>query len=65
MTLKPQIALFAALLAALGGSPEDGETSEFRKATIGLQQITHEPQELDRPPEGWCYQVEHIDPSAK
>lgn len=65
MTLKPQIALFAALLAALGGSPEDSEAGEFNKATIGLQQITHEPSEGGAFPEGWSYEVEYIDPATK
>jgi len=43
MTLNPQIALFAALLAALGGptqagSPEESETGEFRRAHAGLRE---------------------------
>ena len=47
MTLNPQIALFAALLAALGGpvgarSSEETETGEFRKAQTGLHRFLHE-----------------------
>ncbi|MBP1628962.1 MAG: hypothetical protein H6Q00_3437 [Holophagaceae bacterium] len=57
MSLDPQIALFAALLTALGGpvragSPDEGETGERRKTTIGLQQISEswsrpEPPEIE------------------
>ncbi|WP_005032602.1 hypothetical protein [Holophaga foetida] len=47
MTLNPQIALFAALLAALGGptragSPEETEAGEFRKTQAGLHQLASE-----------------------